>query len=310
MNYGNPIGYMKEIGKVHDIQCTEQLIGYSAAKFILNTHKLETNIGKVSNKPDIDGTFLRVAGALYDGVSTYADILVGTEFGINANNMFKQFNGKGVLELMRIFDEDSTLGAMDEITDEYTQIMKYRHIFAPILVGRDCMYRSKDGFTLDTKADTVRLEIDRETREVVYKIHLDNKANTFRNVTIPITEYGDTLFLSEVENINMNRALHVNRDLITFTNMGYVKPIQINCGKSYIVIDNSVAYKVLDDYIIPIAYWYKGKLVGEGLDELLSKSDMRGLKAFLNTNTNYIKQHKNYIAPAFVVEHNIVDINN
>ena len=231
---------------------------------------------------------------------------------------FNQFNGKSALELAKDFMDDSGLQFMGEVESGLSKLYNSLMFFYPIAVNDRCILKRHEEIRagnskvdkvvkVESNIDTVSICAD-STGVIKYNMTIAEKdrGSVVRTNKVNLTDYGDTLLISNIDGTFKGRG--INRDLIKFTNYGYIMPVEIVYGNGSLLIDNSIAYRVIQDYIMPVAYWSGDKLVGEPLDKMVKEPDNKHLKELLCSSLGYICQHKRYIAPAFITEPNIVDI--
>ena len=300
----------------------EELLGYSLASLFEEADTIRSHIGEYVSGGHSGHKYLRITGMQYDSSYNPTDLLSTTSIQLDSTPKFSNFNGKSPVVILQKYLDASELENQSEYIKNLRDFYDNKLLLAPIKPGDACSVivpqiikreRLSDGTYKDitkdskenTRVDAIKWCTNKETGKLECHILTEVlDAEIPKRGDLKLEEYSEKLFLSDIERSSKSSR----KDIIKISRFGYIKPIHImNKSRGIgIAIDNTTIYSVAGDCIVPIGYWNNAnEIVGSEHFDNMVKTPMFKV---LSDNIKTIAQHRRYIAPAFLAESTLIEV--
>ena len=288
-------------------KCCILHLGKALVDFINRIDVTETRIGEYDSRKKGDPYDLVVYGHQLFELNSPTWILTDINTILDMSDKFLTAYDKNAFQIANIYCKSCGMSAEDTkaVTDKIKAINKNKMLVLPFKPHTNCNIDiDVDGSSEKKKEATInyiKWVTDKETHKI--KCHLGfNVSNSVlaQTTKIDIKDYINKFRLSQME-IQAKGAKH-DKNLIKVTDYGIFKPILIKEGDIEVAIDGTYVYYNSGSDIHIIGFWNEK-------DELIIDKNIKN-KAItkIKDNTDYIKNHKKYIAPYLLYEPNIIEI--
>lgn len=285
--------------------------GCALAKFLNEVDMVETEIGDVKScdGSSIQGTprYLVVTGGILVKGSSLCNVLKDASSKIVINSKFKSIEDKSALRILKDYLKEASYSenVSEELCERLRNIESNKYIVSPFKISSHCKASGIDGMA--GKADMVihgaRWDTD-SNGEMQHLVLMNGIGFTSEKIyKTPITEYGKSLVLSDIDRMNTNPD---SWECIEMTQYSFIRPVRVIVdGKTNLVCDNTFLYKEDiaaggDTKVTPVAYWdSNNKLVwGEEGAKLQRSKVYKQFKVY----EDMVSKHRRFIAPYRLVD--------
>lgn len=270
--------------------------GKALDDFINHTTMIETKIGDYGTSSGSDNSRMIISGHMIEKLGDPTWILTSIDTYLDQTSKFSSVFGKTPAQLLNNYytaqEKDET--EMSDTISKLKRLNTNKLIVLPFKPGMLCNLNIKmETVTVnkDATIKSIKWTTDKETYKLQCMINFE--ANTqyggSKLFKLPITEYTKSFNL---KNIGFKlSASGSDMDLISITEYGIFKPIEISDGSLKVAIDGSFLYVINNDDIFVIGYWNN--------DELIVKHKLNNSKAMkkLMKNLDNITTYRRYIGP-------------
>ncbi len=283
-----------------DYYASSFTVGYALAQLLRCVDTVESHIGDIGKRISDGDRELVVSGVTINQKKEYCDLLSDASISIDRTNKFNRAFGKTALELLREYTIESKCIDRDDLISKLKGVEKNKYLIEPIKPGTEVIIQH-DNRTLRTRVDTNKWYSCKETNRLECMLISDKVPELLnKRVTVGLEDYGKRIMSVDVE----REFGKLNRNIISMTKFGIIKPIALQNKKDVTIIDNQYVYRVDEDKAIIRVGWTIGILAG--MDK--SRDKLGGLYKVLEVYMRYIGNHKKYIAPYGLMECNILNV--
>jgi len=280
-------------------------------RFIRDITTIESRIGEFEDTSGKSAKLI-TSGMQIDNTNNPTDILTDISTPIDVTKKFKTLFNKTPLALLNQYIKVVNPPDADVLRDKFRKIESNRLLIMPIRPEMSCeVYIDNDKDTKSkgnfkkTTIEAIRWWNNPNTHTLECTIITEViDGTTNKRGKISITDYGIKLRLVDVER-SLNNS-DIDRQVISMTRYGYIKPIAVlDKNDNGIIIDGTYMYLADKGSVNPIAYWKNKGFTGEDIyNEITKTAAYKKIKKSLN----YIWQHRRFIAPYGFVDYNRIDI--
>ena len=275
-------------------------VGFALAQLLRGIDVIESHIGNISKKVNDNDKELVISGLTINKNREFCDLLSDASISIDRTNKFYKAFGKTALEILRGYTTASKCPDGVELISRLKGIERNKYLIEPIKPGTEVTIQH-DNKTLRTRIDTNRWFSCKETGRLECVLISDKIPELLnKRVRVGIEDYG-----KKITNVDTEREFSkLNRDIISMTKFGLIKPIALQNKNDVIILDNQYIYNVTDDKAMIIGSWDNGKLAGMER----AKDKIGSIYKRLEVYVKYVSKHKKYIAPYGLMECNILSV--
>lgn len=298
-------------------------LGYSLARFLREVDTVQSHIGESTASGPIEPgapKFLLKTGLQIDTTGTPVDILGDLSVSVERTKKFNTIKGKAPMTLIKDYIANSDEADGKELIQRIWDLESSKLLITPIKPKMACEVmvessdeepRAEDGKKKTRlKSSTVAMVKWTTNKEknilecVVTTDVLDGMSG--KRAKVSIEEYGKKIFLTDIERSKKSSDNECYK-FIQISRHGYIKTIRVTNKMGHgLIVDNTFLYSVIEDKVLPIAYWdNRGELVGS---EILAGIEKTPAFKLIKKNIQYIAQHRRYIVPNGLSEYTDIKI--
>lgn len=287
--------------------------GINLVNFIKGIDIVDTKIGELREDHKTKKLAYIVSGHMVEAVGAPTYMLSDLDVAIDASGRFTSYAGMTPQQLLRAYLD--SMGVSEEIKESSIKTFKEfngnKKLPIPIKAGAECEITVKENnktITLDCKTLSIKWDSDKKngklTCYVLCEIEKHTLENNTRIVKIPVSEYGESIRLPQIE--RTLKSSETDREMIKMTSVGYIKPIVISDDKFVLALDGQHLYRIVDDKIFIIGNWKNGKIAdfNNGTDSVIKSKAYKKL----HNAASYIDRHRRFIAPYGMMEVNKIEL--
>lgn len=302
MTLSQVIEKRKVVERVDDVRYVDKItVGYTLAQLLRGVDTLETNIGNIKNVMN-DGESLIVSGYSINYRGESCDLLSNASIAVDISSKFGKAFGKSALELLKTYIKSSKCEDGLELVAKFRAIQSNKLLIEPIKPGIEVNVAFK-GRDVRTRIDTSKWRYNSESKQLECVVITDKiPAASNKRLKILLESYG-----KEITSVDVEREFSkINRDIISMTKFGLIRPIAIRDDLGILIIDNQYAYFIGDgdDKVSIAGGWSLGKLAG--LEKYKKRINRLTFKK-LEECVKYLGKHKRYIAPYGLLDCNVIN---